>query len=220
MELSYWISRWRKEKTGFHMPGGYPGLKTYWNRLSLRTNPHVLVPLCGKSVDLVLIERFGARVLGVDISEKAILGFFNEQKRPFETDTYGDFIIRKSGNIEIWQGDFLKFPSNKCPQFDLIYDKAALTALPPHMQNRFVQTILKLAGGSASVLLHHFIYAQEQMPGPPFSISKSEITRLFSNHYTIQMLEENSLPAANFPAFQRRGLKSSIQERLLYLSPH
>ncbi|CAN5185684.1 thiopurine S-methyltransferase [soil metagenome] len=220
MELSYWESRWRKEKTGFHMPGGYPGLKIYWNRLSLDANPCVLVPLCGKSVDLVQLERFGTTVLGVEISEKAILDFFDEQNRLFETDSHGNFIIRKSNRIEIWQGDFFKFPANKCPQLDLIYDKAALTALPPKMHEQYVNKICELAGSSATILLHHFVYAQEQMPGPPFSITESEILRLFSNLYEIKMLEENTIPAENFPPFQRRGLKSPLQERLLCMSPH
>ncbi len=220
MELSYWESRWRKEKTGFHMAEGYPALKTYWNQLGLSANPTVLVPLCGKSVDLVQLEQFGANVLGIEISEKAILDFFDEHNRTFDTETYGDFIIRKSGRLQIWQGDFLKFPANKCPQLDLIYDKAALTALPPHMRERYVKTILKLAGSTASILLHHFIYAQNQMPGPPFSIKKSEIMSFFSNHYNIQTLEENLLPAENFPPFQRRGLKSPLKEQFLYLTPH
>lgn len=220
MELSYWVSRWKKEKTGFHMPGGYAGLKNHWNQLKIGANPLVFVPLCGKSVDLVQLERFGATVIGVEISEKAILDFYDEQNRSYETDSHGDFIIRKSNHIEIWQGDFLKFPINKIPQPDLIYDKAALTALPPKMRERYVNKICELAGRTASILLHHFVYAQEQMPGPPFSITESEILRLFSNLFKIHMLEENTIPVDNFPQFQRRGLRSSLQERLLYMSPH
>lgn len=39
MELSYWVNRWNKGKTGFHMKDGYPGLKRHWPELNLLGPP-------------------------------------------------------------------------------------------------------------------------------------------------------------------------------------
>lgn len=220
MELSYWESRWRKGKTGFHMPDGYPGLAANWDKLNLRDKPVVLVPLCGKSIDLITLEKFGAHVIGVEISEIAIMDFLDSHNWSYETDTYGDFTIYKAGEIEFWQGDFFKFPKNKLPVIDLIYDKAALTAMPPESRPRYAKTIKNLSGKATKILLHHFIYPQAEMPGPPFSILEAEIKNLFSENFKIQMLEENTLPAKNFPPFQHRGLVSPLIERLLCLIPH
>lgn len=220
MELSYWQSRWKKGKIGFHMPDGYPGLKKYWGSLNLKPHPTVLVPLCGKTIDLAHLAQLGATVVGVEISERAILEFFNEQNLSFETDTFADFTIRKSENIELWEGDFFKFPTHKHPSFDLIYDKAALVALPPKMRKRYGKKLSALSSDATSILLHHFIYSQEQMSGPPFSVSVQEVEVLFSNQFRIQLLYEYTIPAEKFPQFQRRGLKSPLKERLLYLRPH
>lgn len=219
MELSYWEARWNKDKTGFHMPGGYPGLKSHWQDLSLNPAPNILVPLCGKTPDLVQLEEYGASVAGVEISKKAVRDFFKEQNRPYETHTFAEFSIYRSGSIELWQGDFFKFPGHRAPMFDLVYDKAALVALPPERRKEYVRKIIGLSGRKGSILLHHFIYPQEQMPGPPFSVSSDEIESYFSTRYHIKILEKNSLPAANFPPFQRRGLQSPLEERLLYITP-
>ena len=45
MEISYWQSRWRKDKTGWHMNHVFEPLKKYWPQLNLDSNSNVLVPL-------------------------------------------------------------------------------------------------------------------------------------------------------------------------------
>lgn len=218
MELSYWVSRWNKDNTGFHMEEGYPGLKEHWPSFNLPPNPRVLVPLCGKSADMDFLEQQEADVVGVEISEKAILSFFSEHRRPFETRDNSGFKIYTSGNIELWQGDFLKYPSRKSG-FHLIYDKAALVALPPDKQKPYVDKLLSLAEPGTAILLHYFIYPQDEMPGPPFSITPRKIDDYFSRKFTITLLEENQMPSEQFVPFRRRGLKSPLTERLLYLKP-
>jgi len=218
MELSYWESRWKKDKTGFHMPGGYSALKSRWPKLTLPEAPAVLVPLCGKSADMIFMENQGAQVTGVEISEKAVRSFFKENERNFETDTYADFTIRWSGNIQIWQGDFMKFPDSKA-DVDLIYDKAALVALPPEKRQTYTDKLLSLAGPGTQILLHHFMYPQQEMPGPPFSVGSAEINTYFSDRFSLHLLEENEIPSGEFIPFQRRGLESPLIERFILMKP-
>lgn len=199
------------------MPEGYPGLQRHWASLNLGPHPQVLVPLCGKSIDLITLENMGADVIGVEISEKAILSFFDEQQRRYEAESYAGFKIFRSGDINLWQGDFLKFPKLAVPRVGLIYDKAALVALPPKNRIAYANKLLSLAGPETKILLHHFIYPQEEMPGPPFSVSTSEIEEYFSGRFTISLLEEDQIPSKRFKPFQRRGLKSPLIERLVIL---
>lgn len=219
MELSYWKSRWRKGKIGFHMQDGYSGLREYWGSLDLPDNPVVLVPLCGKSVDMIWLEQRGAKVIGAEVSEEAILSFFDENKRSYTKSSQGNFTIFQSGEIYIWCGDFLKISSKKLPPIDLIYDKAALVALPLKMRKPYIDKLLELNTLSTNILLHHFEYPQNEMPGPPFSVPFEEIENYFSDLFSIFVLNEKSLKPSDFPKFQRRGLLSPIKERFLQLKP-
>ena len=218
MELSYWQSRWKKDKTGFHMPGGYPGLRAHWHALDLPDQPKILVPLCGKTEDLLYLESQNGIVTGVEISEKAVIEFFEEHNRTFSVREKGGFNIYQSGSIELWQGDFMKFPAPDAP-FDLIYDKAALVALPLEKRPSYADHLSTCAGSTGQILLHHFIYPQKQMTGPPFSVGSEEVEKYFSERYRIYTLEEQILSSDLFPPFQRRGLESPLTERFLHLQP-
>ena len=60
-----WIERWQIGRTGWHEPQGNASLKRYWDL----TGRRVLVPLCGKSADLLWLESQGNSVTGVELSE-------------------------------------------------------------------------------------------------------------------------------------------------------
>ena len=66
-----WIERWETGKTGWHEPDGNQNLKTHWQW----TGKRVLVPLCGKTPDLLWLESQGNEVVGVEVSELAVESF-------------------------------------------------------------------------------------------------------------------------------------------------
>jgi thiopurine S-methyltransferase len=218
MELSYWQSRWRKGNTGFHMQNGYTGLHKHWKSLPIPDSPDVLVPLAGKSVDMQWIAEQGGNVTGIEISEIAIQQFFESLGETPVVRSYADFNIYTSDQIKIWRGNFLKLPEAKMPVFDLIYDKAALVALPPQMRKEYVEKIKSLTGPQTRILLHGYSYNQQEMNGPPFSVPEKEIEELYGSQFSINLLEKNSLNTENFQKFKKRGLGSHFIEYLLLLS--
>lgn len=218
MELSYWRSKWRKGQTGFHMKNGYPGLEKHWNSIQLK-NPVVLVPLCGKSKDLVWLSKHSERVVGVEISDLAVEQFLEENSLDAQTSTFAGFTIYHTGNMEVWNGDFFKLPIHKLPSFDLIYDRASLVALPPDMRKEYAKKILELISNQTQILLHQFYYPQEEMPGPPFSVSPEELETLYGEHFNIQILEKNELMIDSYKKFRNRGLQSFFIEILSLLLP-
>lgn len=219
MELSYWQSKWKKGKIGFHMEQGYPGLRENWKHLELN-QPIVFVPLCGKSKDLIFLSDNCQKVIGVEISLIAVQEFLQENNLNAEMRSFGSFKIFRSGNIEIWQGDFFKLPLQKLPSFDLTYDKAALIALPPSKRQEYAAKILEMASHSTKILLHLFEYRQEEMTGPPFSVTVDEVHELFGKQFSIQILQKNYLNLDNYKKFQNRGLNSYFIEILSLLLPN
>ncbi|PWN05579.1 hypothetical protein [Rhodohalobacter mucosus] len=221
MELSYWRSRWNKGNVGFHMPGGYPGLSKYWHSLPIPQPPTVLVPLCGKSEDLDFLTHNASQVTGVEISETAVRSYFDERGIvPEESCSHG-FSILSHENLQIWIGDFFRFPETTGKKFDLIYDKAALIALPDAARTRYAKKIEALIAEHPKPhgLLHHFEYNQEEMNGPPFSVPLTEIDSLFGSLFTITILEEVEPEPGKYEKFRRRGLISTLKERFLFLHP-
>ncbi|MFU8812973.1 MAG: thiopurine S-methyltransferase [Balneolaceae bacterium] len=217
MELSYWRSRWNQGKIGFHSPEVYEGLRQALEQLPAQKNRHVLVPLCGKSIDMVWLAEQGHRVTGVELSEKAVQQFFEEQGLPAERSTRGRFTLYRSGSITLWCGDFFSFPQSEGP-FDWIYDKASLVALPPDMRSRYAEKLKTLRSKETVLLLHHFIYPQEQMPGPPFSVENDELSRLFGKQWHFEEMYSRVIEPSSFPKFQARGLKDPIYEHFYKLS--
>lgn len=104
------------------------------------------------------------------------------------------------------------------PVFDLVYDKAALVALPQKIRQKYVEKVISLAGRHTKIMLHGFSYNQNEMNGPPFSVSQAEVETLYGGDFSIEVLEINSLDTEKYQKFKKRGLGSHFIEYLLLLS--
>ncbi len=78
MTPDFWHQRWLKGETGWHQEEINPHLQTYWPPPGVEANTGVLVPLCGKSRDMLWLAGEGYRVLGVEISPLGVEAFFAE----------------------------------------------------------------------------------------------------------------------------------------------
>lgn len=218
MEISYWQSRWQKKNTGWHMQQVYPHLITHWDKLDLDKGSTVLVPLCGKSLDMLWLAERDYKVIGVEVSDVAILEFIDESKKPFRATSKGPFTVHATHSIQLWQGDFFKLEPPLVPPVDAIYDKAALVALPEEKRKTYAARILQLCQAHTQIFLSSFEYEQKEMSGPPFSVTDAEIEKLYGNRFDIQLLHEASL-LQNVPNFRQRGLHSYLTEKVYRLSP-
>lgn len=218
MELSYWQSRWNKDKTGWHMEVVYPQLPKLWPTFSLAKESRILVPFCGKSLDMKWLIEQGHYVIGVDAVEKALTEFIDSYPKPFSKDSSHGFQIYKSNNLELWQGDFLKLPATKVENIDAVYDKAALVAIPKENRKDYAQKIIALCNKDTHIFLQTFEYRQEEMSGPPFSVSEQEVKTLFGGHFDIEILHKQS-KFDELAKFQQRGLSSYLIEKVYHLSP-
>ncbi len=218
MEISYWQSRWQKNKTGWHMDVVYPQLPKLWPVLSLKKGTRVFVPLCGKSLDMKWLAEQGYYVIGVDVSGKALHEFMNIVPQSFSEYSSHGFSIYRSASIELWEGDFLKLPAAKIPELDAIYDKASIVALPADMRKIYAHKLLELCSDQTQILLQTFVYDQDEMNGPPFSVDEKEIRGLLGHQFDLQLLHEQS-KLEELGKFQRRGLSSYLTEQVYHLSP-
>lgn len=180
MAENYWLESWQQGRIGFHLEKTHPGLKKFWPMLP--SGSTVLVPLCGKSLDLLWLEQQGLEVIGVELAEAAVLDFCHENQLEFSvSQEHGLKVYSISAkNICLYVADFFDF-ARHYPQhsFAALYDRAALVALTEKTRADYVSACQKLLATSAKGLLITLQYPQELMPGPPFSVSADEVQQLW-----------------------------------------
>ncbi len=178
MENSSWSERWSAGKIGFHESRVNNNLVSHFSRLGAVKESHVLVPLCGKTVDLIwLAERVG-HVTGIEFVETAVEQFFADNElEPTRRDVGENTSEYRCGNLTILRADFFELPAlapGLLEPIDCVWDRAALVALPKPDRARYAKTLATIAP-SATLLLNSFDYDQSVMHGPPFSVTPEEV---------------------------------------------
>ncbi len=193
MEPEFWQERWARNQIGFHLPEVNPYLQRHWPQLGLVDGAKVLVPLCGKSLDLVWLASQSCHVMGVELSEQAVEAFFNEQGLAPQISRRGDFKVYQTGLIEVWCGDFFALDAQAVAGCSALYDRAALIALPPLMRAQYAERLTALLGRGCQGLLVTLDYDQVQKAGPPFAVSDAEVRVLLGEHWALDRLEEQDI---------------------------
>ncbi|WGK68711.1 hypothetical protein P0082_09505 [Candidatus Haliotispira prima] len=205
-EQKQWFERWQENRIGFHETEINPWLAKHGHELE---DPNVLVPLCGKSLDMIHLTDRGKLITGIELVPQAVESFFAEQSLTAERRSQAAFQVYRSRNISIWQGDFFTFQSTI--SYD-IYDRAALVAMNAELRPRYAQQILKLL--SSRMLLITIEYAEGAMQGPPYSISPQEVQQLYGGSCHIRRLDtaERAAPqGGHFPCRESLYLLSRTE---------
>ncbi|MBT2294394.1 thiopurine S-methyltransferase [Pseudomonas fluorescens] len=215
MEPEFWHKRWSTNQIGFHLPEVNPYLQRFWPQLGVGQGTRVLVPLCGKTLDLLWLAHQGYSVLGVELSEKAAADFFLEHQLEPSVSEEGAFKVFRAADIEIRCGDFFALSPEDVSDCTALYDRAALIALPGPMRERYaahLQTILPQCVG----LLITLDYAQDEMPGPPFSVGDDEVQKLLGKDWRLEVLQEQDVLGESWK-FLQAGVKR-LDERVYRIS--
>ncbi len=181
MDYEFWADVWATGRTAFHQPEVHGALKAHADRFLRRLEETVLVPLCGKSVDLPWLAAQGHHVIGVEMVEQAVSTFFASQGLQPVSSPHGAGTRFEAGRISVLHGDVFEMVRVPMPRpVTAIWDRAALVALPPARRTEYVARVLRaVAVPGARILLNVFECDPAEIPGPPFSISVSEVESLF-----------------------------------------
>jgi thiopurine S-methyltransferase len=205
MRAEFWHERWEKGEIGFHQQEFNPWMQGFIGRLGVGAGAHILVPLCGKSLDMLWLADQGYQVTGIEISELAIKDFFSENHMEHEITRQAGTIHYRSENIDIHCADIFRMGPCDLPPVDAVYDRASLIALPPDMRPAYAEQLLRLVADGTRILLVTADYHQEEMRGPPFSVTPAEVGRLFGSNCRIEHLHSEDCLARE-PRFRKKGL--------------
>ena len=215
MDSDFWHARWHANQIGFHQDEINPYLVRYWPALGLAAQARVLVPLCGKTLDMIWLLERGHSVVGVEISPLAVEAFFAENRLTPDIRKQDGYTRWSCDRIEILCGDFFTLGRADLGRIDAFYDRAALIALTPAQRRGYVAGLGRLLAPGAAGLLVTLDYDQQQMAGPPFAVAESEVVDLFGDGFVVERLEQVDVLAAN-PRFGDKGL-SALEEAVYRL---
>ena len=209
--LKPWYGRWDSSRIAFHLKDVNPILIRYVDQLLSKQQPNkddtcsntrVLLPLCGKTVDMAYLvekgtnnnnkEKVDVEVVGVEGIRQAIEEFIEEQpqlkisKTDYDTETkkQGLFETYRGLNISLLKGDFFKLTEDATSgKFDAIFDRGSLVAIDPKMRSNYIEVIGNVISPGGRILLvtveRQGRDAEAVKKGPPFSISEKQVRELF-----------------------------------------
>lgn len=199
MELEDWGARWRDGHIGFHQSKVTDALEEFGPRVLGSTPGRVLVPLCGKTLDMVFLAQHCDAVIGVEYVEQAVSEFFAEQGLEPLIET-GQPVRYTADKYTLFASDIFLINDEHVGDVDAVFDRAALVALEPAVRIRYASHLRSLLKAGAKILLVTFDYDQSQMNGPPFAVSDAEVTDLFGDGFDIEHLRARDVLDERFRA--------------------
>jgi thiopurine S-methyltransferase len=205
MDHAFWLDRWGKADTGFHQVAAHDFLLRHWSAIGVPKGAQVLVPLCGKSNDMVWLADQGHPIIGTELAGLAVDQFFAERTRTPATVIEGAFTVKRAGPFELWCGDHLALDPAVTRRIGGVFDRAALVAMPRVMQKAYADKLAELTPSDVPVLLVTLDYDPSEMDGPPFPIPAERVDELFGSNFRISLLEKRD-GLASSANLRKRGL--------------
>lgn len=204
----FWHSKWASNQIGFHLDDVNPLLIEHWHKTEPKREEKIFVPLCGKSEDLVWLATKHNQVHGVELSSIAVRSFFAEHfYTPLVIQLNAHHELYQFDELSIYTGDYFTAPVET---YDIVYDRAALVALPEEMRKEYVERLKSLLNPGGRILLVTLDYEQHEMAGPPFSVPQEEIEQLFAE-FSVERLHQDSANAQH-PKRAKKGLSRFAEE--------
>lgn len=207
MDANFWHKRWQRQEIGFHLEQVNAHLPRHWPQLVVEAGSKVLVPLCGKSVDLCWLAQQGFSVLGVELSQCAVEAFFQEQQMTPQVRAEGDFQVYQCGLIELWCGDFFALSAEHVSQCAAFYDRAAMIALPENMRRSYIEHLQRILPASCQGLLVTLEYEQSLRQGPPFAVLEAHVGAAYGAPWQLEMLAREDVLQDSW-SFLQSGIPS------------
>jgi len=214
MSHEFWHQSWQRGEIGFHLDYDHPQLLANFDRLQAKPDEVIFVPLCGKSRDLAWLTEQKLQVVGVELSPLAIEAFFVEHGLQPEREDIGELELWRAGAIRIYCRDFFALRLQHLHGARLVYDRAALMALPPRGRHDYAARLTEWLPSGGRMLLISNSYDQQRIDGPPFSVPRQEVEQLYGAAFDIESLSRQEMIDAH-PGLRQRGLDSFVAETFL-----
>jgi hypothetical protein len=177
--------------------------------------------LCGDSPAIRYFVDEGFSVTAVDFIEEPLLSLMHGSCRDLLPATLlsveSSAAIRlplSTERLSLICADIFNLPSSVSQAaYELMYDRAALIALPREARLPYASLIASLIAPGGCLLLEIVDMPGRGEAGPPYSVSRDEVSELFRQFSIV--VEEITLPALPPERLRDKGVTEIIYSRLI-----
>ncbi|MDZ7900844.1 MAG: methyltransferase domain-containing protein [Arcicella sp.] len=169
LSKNYWNNRYETEQTGWDLKTISPPLKAYIDQL-MDKNLSVLIPGCGSGYEAEYLLKQG-------FNNVTVIDF-----APLIVDKMKAHLSEYQ-NINIICTDFFVHTG----EYDLILEQTFFCALNPSLRTNYVQKMAELLKENGKLV--GLLFGVQFSNNPPFGGSEEEYLSLFSDRFTINVLE-------------------------------
>ncbi len=208
--MDKWKARWEQGMIGWHNDHVNPHLEKNSSILFEKIEtPRILIPLCGKSVDISWLAQRAQEVVGIELVQRAIELFYTEQGYSAEKLERNGLQLYSYKNTQLIYSNIFDVTKEKINHFDAIYDRAALVALPVAQRQKYADLTLSLLKNDGRILLITYDTHRPETQGPPFPIKEGIIPTLYQKASECTLIEEIMTYKEESPRLQKRNLEWS-----------
>ena len=77
--MAFWEGRWATDQIGWHRAVHNDMMVEHWPAIGAPEGCEVLVPLCGKTLDMHWLAEQGHAVVGLELVEQGVKAFFEKR---------------------------------------------------------------------------------------------------------------------------------------------
>lgn len=188
MDAEFWHRRWRNNQIAFHQGETNALLADHFEDAFGQAGGRVFVPLCGKTRDIAWLMSRGFHVVGAELNAMAVDQLFEELGMVPDRADAGSLKRLGGEGVEIFVGDIFALSRDALGPIDVVYDRAALVALPDGMRTAYAFHLMHITDVAPQFLIC-FDYDQTEMDGPPFSVPASEVRRCYGERYDLELFK-------------------------------
>ncbi|AOE49385.1 class I SAM-dependent methyltransferase [Kangiella sediminilitoris] len=191
MDYDFWNNCWLRPTQPFHLSQAHHFLVKYYQQY-FDGKDKVLLPLCGKTRDLLFLSDQKIDAVGVEFNQHAVEEFWKESGIRPEITKVDNGVRYDAAHIHLWLSDFFQLHKKDTGSFQLIFDRAAIVALPLELRHKYASHLESFLSPDGQILLVTMDYDPKEMSGPPFCISERDLHELFP-HAEITELDRHSI---------------------------
>lgn len=202
-----WEQDWTTDKPEFHTDEVNAMLIKQHEELTRgRKNLRILVPLCGKSVDMIWLADQGHTVVGVELIRKAIEIFLRDNKLTYHEksvslspEIQGTVFKANEKDITLFECSIFDFSAEVAGgRFDCIWDRGSMTAIGMMKEGRlrqYTDIMLGCLKPDGRYFIEFFVPESPESMSQSFKfISEKILTDLFGERCTIRFLGQEKMP--------------------------